>query len=249
MKKIRKKFDFKKVVILLALLYNATNMNVAVGKDKKILVYDTFHGQNPKNGETFNSLLPNNSGSIIETNTIEINDTSLKDKDGLILFSPTKSFADNEKLLIVKYLQSGGSLLLIFDEERRTSLKEVGVNEIIIPFGIEFTEDAPVRHNCGAIADSSAICSGKRELPYSGGRSIKGGNVISRVNDEGNYVHCAYLQLPAGGKIIAMSDGMAGLLLGRLDGERFSGTGPSDSKYWGKDSRVFMMEILEFLIK
>jgi len=46
-----------------------------------------------------------------------------------------------------------------------------------------------------------------------------------------------------------MSDGMAGLLMGGADGVRFSGTVPSDSKYWGKDSRVFMMEILAFLIQ
>ena len=249
MKTIRKSFDFKNVMMLLALVYFGTIVNVAIGQDRKILVYDTFHGQNPKNGETFNSLLPDNSGAIIEISSQLISDTVLKSKDGLILFSPTKPFLDSEKQRILKYLQSGGSLLFIFDEERRTSLNGVGVNDIIVPFGIELSEDAPVRHNCGAIADSSDICSGKRELPYSGGRSIKGGNIISRVNDEGNYIHCAYLKLPAGGKIIVMSDGMAGLLMGRPDGERFSGTGPSDSKYWGKDSRVFMMEILAFLIK
>jgi hypothetical protein len=35
--------------------------------------------------------------------------------------------------------------------------------------------------------------------------------------------------------------------MGRPDGERFHGTGPSDSKYWGKDSKIFMQEILKFL--
>lgn len=248
MRTIRRNVDLKKVMILFVILYTATITNVALCQGKKILVYDAFHGQNPENAKTFNSLLPNNSGSTIELSTKKISDTILQGKDGLILFSPTKPFLDNEKRMIVKYLQSGGSLLLIFDEERRMSLNGVGVNDIITPFGIELTEDAPVRHNCGAIADSSDICKGKRELPYSGGRSIKGGNIISRVNDEGNYIHCAYLKLSAGGKLIVMSDGMAGLLLGRPDGERFNGTGPSDSKYWGKDSRVFMMEILAFLV-
>jgi hypothetical protein len=46
-----------------------------------------------------------------------------------------------------------------------------------------------------------------------------------------------------------MSDGMAGLLMGMPNGERFSGTGPSDSKYWGKDSEIFMKEILKFLVQ
>jgi hypothetical protein len=130
--------------------------------------------------------------------------------------------------------------------KRRTKLTEVGVNDFLKTFGVEFTDDAPVRHNCGAIAEKNRICSDRRELPYSGGRSIIGGEVVSRVNDEGNYIHCAYK--PNGkGKIILMSDGMAGLLMGSADGVRFSGTNPSDSKYWGKDSEVFMKEILIFL--
>jgi hypothetical protein len=71
--------------------------------------------------------------------------------------------------------------------------------------------------------------------------------VVSRVYDEGDYVHCAYTRYPGGGKLVVMSDGMAALLLGRRDGVRFSGTTPADSKYWGKDSRVFMKEIMAFL--
>jgi hypothetical protein len=170
------------------------------------------------------------------------------DKHALIIFSPTKPFTAPEKEAIVKYLNNGGSLLLIFDEERRMKLDEVGVNDFVTPFGMKFTGDAPVRHNCGAIAEKSAICKKRRELPYSGGRSIVGGEVISRVYDEGDYIHCAY-KTNGKGKIILMSDGMAGLLLGRKDGVRFSGSNPSDSKYWGADSEVFMKEILAFLTK
>ena len=229
--------------------YFTTILNVAYGQSSKTIVYDAFHGQYPKNGYIFNSLLPNNSAASIEVDSIGLSENILRGNDGLILFSPTKEFQVDEKQAIMKYLTSGGSLLLIFDEERRTSLNGVGVNDIIIPFGIELTEDTPVRHNCGAIADSSEILNGKRELPYSGGRSIKGGTVISKVYDDGNYIHCAYVKIPAGGKIIVMSDGMAGLLLGRPDGERFSGTDPFDSKYWGKDSKIFMQEILKFFIQ
>ena len=218
-----------------------------VAGQHKVFVFDAFHGENPENGKTFNTLLPQNSGSVVVSSK-EIDKSVLRKKDGLIIFSPTKTFLENEKRTIVKFLKSGGSLLLIFDEERRTPLNLVGVNDIITPFGLELTGNTPVRHNCGAIADSSEVCAARRELPYSGGRSIVGGRVISKVNYEGNYVHAAYTKLRKGGKLIVMSDGMAGLLLGRPDGERFSGTGPSDSKYWGKDSKIFMQEVLKFLI-
>jgi hypothetical protein len=238
----------KRNVIVLSTFVYVTLFITASGQNK-ILIYDAFHGQNPNNGKVFNGLLPADKSTLIEIDTIKIDDSLLKGKSGLILFSPVRAFQQSEKEAIINYLHSGGSLLLIFDEERRMSLLVVGVNDFIKPFGIELTADVPARHNCGAIADSSEVCSGKRELPYSGGRSIVGGTIISRVNDEGNYIHSAYLKLPAGGKIIVMSDGMAGLLLGRPDGERFHGTGPGDSKYWGKDSHIFMQEILAFLIK
>lgn len=223
-------------------------LNSTMAQNNNTIVFDTFHGQNARNGEVFSGLLPKESATI-EVNTAEISDTLLRDKRALILFSPSKPFHLAEKEAITKYLHSGGAMLLIFDEERRMSLSTVGVNDLIVPFGLELTTDAPVPHNCGAIAEKSEVCKEKRELPYSGGRSIKGGVVISKVYNEGDYVHSAYQALPQGGKIIVMSDGMAGLLLGRPDGERFSGTGPSDSRYWGKDSRIFMEEILAFLLK
>jgi hypothetical protein len=215
----------------------------------KSIVFDVAHGQNINNSNTFSSLLPEDSVAGIEVNKLEITPETLRDKDALIIFSPINPFSAGEKQVILSFLRGGGSMLLIFDEERRMKLQDIGVNDFVAPLGISFTGDTPVRHNCGAIAEKSSICKGKRELPYSGGRSIVGGQVISWVNDDGNYIHCAWKKLPKGGKVILMSDGMAGLLLGKPDGIRFSGTGPSDSKYWGKDSKEFMKEILAFLIK
>ena len=247
---MEKQFNFhtnlvKTLLILYVFLGQAFLLKA---QQPKTMVFDTFHGQNSKNAQTFQGLLPAKTKATINLSQTSITDSVLSGTHALILFSPTKPFTATEKETIVKYLNQGGSMLLIFDEERRTKLEEVGVNDFVKPFGIEFTGDIPVRHNCGAIAEKSNICKTRRELPYSGGRSIAGGEVISRVYDEGNYIHCAY-KTTGKGKIILMSDGMAGLLLGRKDGERFSGSNPSDSKYWGKDSEVFMEEIFAFLAK
>ncbi|MFC2137848.1 hypothetical protein ACFLTE_06710, partial [Bacteroidota bacterium] len=230
------------------LLYIVFLINT-IGQENKILIFDTNHGQNADFAKIFNELLPNKSDASIITNGDNITVQTLKDKTALILFLPTKSFSDTEINAIKEYINSGGSLLLIFDQEFRMSLDGVGVNKIIVPFGIELTEDTPAPHNCGAIAEEGIICSGKRELPYSGGRSVKGGIIISKVNAAGNYIHSAFVKTPNGGKIIVMSDGMAGLLMGEEEGERLTGTNPSDTKYWGKDSRIFMEEILNFLMK
>ena len=219
------------------------------GQAKKVLLFDLAHGENKNLTGLYTKLLSSEPGAGIETCSEAITSSVLKDKHGLILFSPVSAFQEPEKKAIGDYLRSGGSLLLMFDEERRMSLKGVGVNDIIVPFNIKLTDDIPVRHNCGAVADKSEVCAGKREIPFSGGRSVEGGTVISKVFDEGNYTHCAYVRLETGGKIIVMSDAMVALLLGGPDGVRFSGTGPADSKYWGKDSQVYMEEILAFLLK
>ncbi len=233
-------------IIILTILFS---LNTVVKSQEKIILYDIYHGENRNCPAVFQKLIPDNLQTDIMVDSSVINDSLLNGKSGLILFSPTRKFQSVEKESIQKYLNSGGSLLLFFDQESRMSLSEVGINDIIIPFGLELTSDAPVRHNCGAVAEKSEVCAELRELPYSGGRSIIGGSVISKVFDEGNYVHCAYEKLPGGGKLIVFSDAMVGLLLGRPDGERFHGTSPSDSKYWGKDSRIFMEEILSFFIK
>ena len=213
------------------------------------MVFDVAHGQNPQIAEGYNQLFGEDPGISFIVNEAPIRPELLSGKKALVLFSPVKEFGAEEIEAVVQYLKSGGSLLLIFDEERRTPLELTRVNELIRPFKMELTGNTPVPHNCGAVAEKGEACSGTRELPYSGGRSVKGGKVISRVYADGDYVHSAYTETGRGGKIVVMSDGMAGLLLGRPDGVRYSGTGPSDSLYWGKDSKVFMQEIFAFLAK
>ena len=213
---------------------------------KKTFVFDLSHGRNGRIAQGWKEILLDSTLYTLGTSEDQLDADALAGKDVLILFSPNTPFEPTEKEAIQAYLQEGGSLLLMFDEERRTPMS-VGINDIISPFGIELTENAAARHNCGAIAEKSIVCADRRELPYSGGRSIKGGTVISKVNDEGDYVHAAYVNLDGGGKLVVFSDAMAALLLGGPDGIRFSGTGPNDSKYWGKDSEVFMKEIIAFV--
>lgn len=218
------------------------------GQNKINIGFDVAHGQNVKIAEGWNSSLFKDSEIEVVPISDSIKNLALGQYDAIVLFSPTKVFTETEIKNLVRYVEKGGSLLVIFDEERRTPLN-VGINQVITPFGISLTENIPVRHNCGAVTTGDTlVCKGIRELPFSGGRSVKGGTVISKVYDEGDYVHAAYQLLKRGNKIIVMSDGMAGLLLGSKDGIRFSGTNPSDSKYWGKDSELFMWEIIQFLV-
>lgn len=247
MKKTIMNSGLKRNLTLFVVVCISACLNNSYGQDNKTLVFDVSHGEFPFNVENYNGLLPENSGATFENNTEEITGGVLNDTYGLILFMPAMALSEPEKNAIIDYLGAGGSLLLIVDEERRMPLN--GINDIITPFNLKLTDDAPVRHNCGAIAEKSEVCADRREIPYSRGRSIEGGTVIGKIYDEGDYVYCAYTNLPSGGKIIVMGDGMAALLMGGPDGVRFSGTGPADSKFWGKDSQIFMEEIFAFLLK
>jgi len=231
--------------LLLVIIGTAILLSPALGQEEKTLVFDTFHGQNARRGEIFNSLLLAKLPATIEIDSVKLDDTLLEGKHGLILFGP-KELTKSEKQAVVEFIRSGGSLLLIFDAENRTPL--YGINDIITPFGLELTGDTPYLHNCGAIAVKSEVCAERRELPYSGGRSINGGNVISRVYMDGDYIHCAYVRTEKRGKIIVMSDAMAAIFMGRPDGIRLTGTKPADTRYWGKDSKIFMEEILSFFV-
>lgn len=221
-------------------------LSTPVASLAQVILFDTSHGQNKRIGIGYHSTYGTATLSV-RTDSARLTPTLLATVRGLILFSPTQALMPDEKDAVVSFVKAGGRLLLIIDEERRTPLN--GINDIITPFGLELTENTPAPHNCGAVAEPGQICADRRELPYSGGRSIKGGTVISRVYTDGDYVHCASTTTPSGGKIVVMSDGMAGLLLGGADGIRLQGTSPQDTKYWGKDSEVFMKEVLTFLMK
>ncbi len=229
----------------------------AFPQDKPALLFDAHHNhaQNEPLGvlhersyKMFDSLLQKNHGASLGKHQSSLTAAALHGKTALVVLSPNQAYSSDETAAVLGFLEGGGSLLLFFDEERRTPLT-TGVNQFIEPYGMRLTANAPVRHNCGALAVNWDVCSQAWELPYSGGRSVEGGKAISLVYDKGSHVHCAFTETGKGGKIIVMAEAMAGLLLGEPDGIRFSGSGPTDSKYWGKDSLRFMEEVFAFLLQ
>lgn len=170
------------------------------------------------------------------------------------LRAPSKAFSDAEKTALVDFVKSGGSLLLVLDEEQRQALAGTGVNDLIEPFGMKLTPDTPYVHNCGAIAKAGEINAADREIPYSGGRAIEGGTPFAFQLDKAGkpaQAFAAWKKVDGGGKVIVMGEGMASLFLGTTEGERLTGI-PHDPKgtvYWGKDSSIFMEEVLAWLVR
>lgn len=193
-------------------------------------------------------------GFTISLQEQAITPETLKSVGLLYLRAPSKEFSRAEKDAIISYVQSGGSLLLVLDEEQRQALAVTGVNDLIEPFGMKLTPDTPYVHNCGAIAKAGEINRADREIPYSGGRAVEGGTPFAfQLNKDGKPVQpaAAWKKLDNGGRIVVMGEGMASLFLGQKDGERLSGEPRNfqNTKYWGKDSAIFMEELLMWLIK
>lgn len=170
------------------------------------------------------------------------------------LRTPTKPFTAAEKDALIAFVRGGGSLLAILDEESRTPLATIGLNDIIAPFGLTLTADTEYLHNQGAIAKAGLINKVDRELPFSGGRAVKGGTPFAWQLDRDSKPRepfAAYQQHENGARIVVMSDAMASAYLGKPEGVRLSGVPRDASKtvYWGKDSAIFMEEVLSWLLR
>jgi hypothetical protein len=171
----------------------------------------------------------------------------------LYLRTPTKPYEPGEKEAIGDFVRDGGSLLVVLDEERNTGLAASGINDILAPLGFELTVDTEYLHNTGAIAKAGPINPTDRELPFSGGRAVKGGTPFAwQLDREGKPAQpfASHAKLgPA--RVIVMGDAMASAFLGKPEGVRLTGVprDPRNTVYWGKDSEKFMEDVFAWLLE
>ncbi|MEM8866389.1 MAG: hypothetical protein AAGF31_12660 [Planctomycetota bacterium] len=180
-----------------------------------------------------------------------ITSESLNAIDVLCILMPKKWFSSSECEAVEEFIKAGSALLLVLDEEERTPLEVTAVNKMLSPFGIELLADTPYLHNRGAVAPAGPINAERRELPYSGSRTVRGGTPFSFALDEQgdptDIAHGVYAQHASGGRIIVLGEGMASLFLGSQTGKRLTGTVPADTDYWGADSEAFNRDLLSWL--
>ena len=214
-----------------------------------IVHFDLAHGQRPlPQLETLGKKL----GFSLRVSEEPISSETLQNANLLYLLGPTSRFADSEKASVIEFVRKGGSLLLVVDESRRSSLSETQANDLIAPFEMQLTGDTEYVHNCGAIAKSGPIkepC----EIPFSGGRAVEGGAPFGfQLDHDGNPSHpfATAKEVTGGGKVIVLSEAMAAIFLGTPDGERLSGTprNYAETTYWGKDSERFNTDIMTWLL-
>lgn len=192
-------------------------------------------------------------GYQLVMNQSEITAQALDGMDALLILSPLskttqKNFTEVEKRAITDYIKRGGAVLLFIDEEKyRVNLKEYGVNDITRAFGIEVLYDFDVPGNCGAVTFENEIFGGRREIPCSGVRGVKGG-IPAGVCMEQGYQMASFVHFDNGGKLYVAGETMAALLMGYPDGER-NVHKMMQTRWWGKDSRLYMAELLKWALK
>jgi hypothetical protein len=223
---------------------------VSVAAQGERLVYDLGHGQTsvirqmPELGAKL--------GYDLVPVATSFDTATLSGARLLYLRTPTKPYTDLEKGAIVAFVRQGGSLLVVLDESRRVDLAASGVNDVISPFGLTLTEDTDYLHNAGALATRSEINRADRELPFSGGRAVEGGTPFAwQLDREGKPAQpfAAFAKV-GNARIVVMSDAMASAFMGSPEGVRLSGVprDPANTVYWGRDSAVYMEEVLTWLI-
>ena len=231
--------------------------------NKPRILIDLSHGQFQDvfvDPSYYNYVLPGYKEICKEINAeySEINSTitskALEGVKTLVMISPLarstqKPIKEEEKSAIISFIKEGGSLLIFVDEEEhRVILKEYGANDITKKFGIEIGEDIEgIPGNCGAVSFVNEIFKGRREIPYSGARKIIGG-IPASVCMEGGWLHASYTKLENGGKLFVAGETMVALLMGQPDGERNTHN-KMETKWWGKDSHLYMKELLSWSIK
>ena len=213
------------------------------------LLFDQAHGEQPPPAPLQG--VAGKLGVQIQTSVEPITPKVLEGARILYLRAPSAPFTAGEVDAVVAFVKAGGRLLLVLDEERRQSLEKTGVNNLLSPFGLKLTPDTAYLHNNGAVAPAGEINKAERQVPYSGGRAVEGGTAFAfQLDKDGKASHPfgSYVRLPSGGRIVVLGEGMASLFLGDPNGVRLSGDAQNLTPYWGKDSAVFMEEVLMWLL-
>jgi len=142
----------------------------------------------------------------------EIKPGNLADCDLLFIHIPSKKYTADEVKAITQYLNNGGSLFLVMDEDYWSTLNDANVNDIIKPFDIQFGEQSPDT-TLGGVTKAGIITKKPLKISYYYGRIINGGTPFCFNNKNEEYPFGVYKSLKNGGKIIVMGDGMTSLYM------------------------------------
>jgi len=232
-----------------------------------VIMFDKSHGQCLGRSYTadvvpdYQKMAADNGAELVINEDQPFSEATLEGVDVVLMLSPLqhdlqKNITSEEATALVNFINRGGSLIVFVDEEaHRVLLEPYNINAVTTPFGVEFGYDHKIAFNNGAVSFENEIFKGRYEVPCTGMRSVKGGIPASVCMDDG-YLHATYVELASGGKLFACAETMVALLMGgdedieRKGPTRRTPEGKMTQTGWfGKDSRKYMADLIEWSLK
>ncbi|WP_276372262.1 hypothetical protein [Chryseolinea sp. H1M3-3] len=216
-------------LLMFCILFSADELLAQTTASKNRILIDIAHGQKFWNDP---ATMKGDQNSIerVKYMTAELNSTAssvnadlgyLKEKiksadlatcNLLFIHLPSSKYDADEVDAIKRYLQKGGALFLVMDEDYWTTLDLTNVNDILSISNIKFGNNNPDTLS-GGYTKPSALTDKKLKVTYHGGRIVTGGTPFCYDNQSEKYPFGAFTKLKGGGKIVAMGDGMVSLYM------------------------------------
>jgi len=212
--------------LILVLICNWTNLQA---QKKKILV-DVGHGEkfysNPADsisselvptarlnymiGELTKNAAAHN--AVIGYLKTPITADALSQCNLLFIQVPTTKYSADECTAIRKYVEKGGALFIVIEEDYWSTLAQVNANDIVGPFGINFKSNNPDATS-GGHSVPGKVTKKKYSIPSHGSRLVEGGTTFAYSNASDVNPIGVYMETKGGGKVVAMGEGMVSLYM------------------------------------
>jgi hypothetical protein len=166
----------------------------------------------------------------------EITPAALKGCDLVFIHIPSAKYTPGEVGAISSYINGGGSLFVVMDQDMWSTLEQTNVNEIVRPFGIEFGGESP-DSLAGGHTQAGPITGKRLKISYHGARTVTGGTPFCFNDRSDAHPFGTFKEAGKGGKIVAMGDGMVSLYMTSWEGVQ---------DYQCQD---FMQDVFRWLLK
>lgn len=137
---------------------------------------------------------------------------ALSEGDLLFIHVPSKKYTADECEAIRQFIENGGSLFVVVEEDYWSTLAQLNVNDIVAPFGIAYSSNNPDRSS-GGHSEPGKVTKKKYSIPYHGARTVSGGTPFAYSDESNENPFAVFTEVNGGGKVIAMGEGMVSLYM------------------------------------
>jgi len=137
---------------------------------------------------------------------------ALSQCDLLFIHTPSMKYSADECTAIRQYVEKGGALFVVIEQDYWATLEQVNANDIVTPFGITFKSNSPDASS-GGHSVPGKVTKKKYSIPFHGARIVEGGTPFAYSNASDANPFGVYVATKGGGKVIAMGEGMVSLYM------------------------------------